>query len=285
MSHGLRRGDSRAWLALAITSITACLVMLCGCARSEQKTPPLDRVPAAKRSAVERCVTARKEAAAGASNAVKLAGACADVYSRPGCANAFRRLADVHPAERATSISRACRDAYCPELAEPKPRLCQLSDLPAPSVHAALWAELDQRILSRELGMSLEETRQLFAAPPALRVPPGVDAIATAVPLPSAGPDASTSTVLDVVVGFDEQARPYISVAGGPHAPVSDAESEISASVVALERSQIPRRSVRAVIHADKKTPYRDVVAVVRALRVAGIFKIAFATGTTTTPL
>ena len=89
------------------------------------------------------------------SRLAELSRACADVYSEPGCADAWR-----HPSprleERASAMAQACRDAYCPKLPEPRPALCATKELPLPTEMARQWRELQSRIIARELGIAPE---------------------------------------------------------------------------------------------------------------------------------
>lgn len=142
-------------------------------------------------AALARCLAAREEAStpdparAEQERTTKLAVACADLYSEPRCAQAFRGWSQTPLTERAATVARACRDAYCPRLVEPKPVLCSEPDLPAPSAQPVVFAELDQRVLSLELGLSLEEVHALWPVPLAFRAPRGVEVV-SAAPLPSA---------------------------------------------------------------------------------------------------
>ena len=89
------------------------------------------------------------------SRSAELSRACADIYSEPGCADVWR-----HPSprleERASAMAKACRDAYCPKLPEPRPALCATKELPLPTEMARQWRELQSRIIARELGIAPE---------------------------------------------------------------------------------------------------------------------------------
>lgn len=121
-------------------AVTA-LVLLCACRPSAPN--PVDRCLAAARS------TAAPTGAR--SRAGEIAVACADVYKEPGCADAQRRFDEGPVESRAITLARRCRDAYCPVLPSPKPRLCR--EEPAnPSELGASWQELVGAALRRDLG-------------------------------------------------------------------------------------------------------------------------------------
>ena len=92
-----------------------------------------------------------------------LARACADIYREPACREAMRSP-PADPSMFAATIARTCRDAYCPRLSAPLPRLCGRGDLPVPSELASQWPELQQQILALELGP--EAARTVPLVPP-----------------------------------------------------------------------------------------------------------------------
>ena len=92
-----------------------------------------------------------------------IARACADVFSEPACSSVMRD--PPRPRERiAGAIAEACRDAYCSRLTEPRPSLCAMRVLPPPVELGLRWRELQNRILSLELGVAPEALESL--APP-----------------------------------------------------------------------------------------------------------------------
>jgi len=92
-----------------------------------------------------------------------IARACADVYSEPGCASVMR-----DPPRRSEAITgaiaEACRDAYCPRLAAPRPTLCAMPEMPPPVELGRRWRELQNRILALELAVAPDQLETL--APP-----------------------------------------------------------------------------------------------------------------------
>jgi hypothetical protein len=120
-----------------------------------------------KLGSVLRCQqsVARLARGASAADANEVARACADLYGEPACAQAMRNP-PADPSTRAATIARACRDAYCPRLAEPRPALCQRSELPVPTQLLTEHGELMRRALAFELGVSPELLAPLFAPRP-----------------------------------------------------------------------------------------------------------------------
>lgn len=89
-----------------------------------------------------------------------IARACADVFSEPACSSVMRD--PPRPREAiAGAIAKACRDAYCPRLAAPRPSLCVMRELPPPVELGRRWRELQNRILSLELGVAPEALESL----------------------------------------------------------------------------------------------------------------------------
>jgi len=184
-------------------------------------------LPESKRQALERCQKARAEAVAQleaptsdvSSASSRLAPACADLYTERACGDAFRGAAQVPVTERAASIARACRDAYCPRLTAPKPRLCAEATLPAPSELASQWSELSQRILSLELDMSPDAVAAALPVPSAVLARLGVDRLASgsAVPVAAAAPlDATAPARVAVELAVDAQGATLAGLEGEP---------------------------------------------------------------------
>lgn len=194
-----------------------------------------------------------------ASAAANIAESCADLYSRSACSQAMKRWSSTPVESRAASIARACRDAYCPSLEEPKPALCLSLDLPAPSELPSQWNELNERVLRLELG---DVPRDLS---PLARFPFG-PSIAT--PLPEPEP-ASLSVVIRLSVGAKGEATASIDDGSGVRA--SAPGSDFS-SIANLAASKDP--NVYVVIAADSHVTHRDVVLLMDALKQAGVHRI-----------
>ncbi len=87
---------------------------------------------------------------------LQLATTCSELYVERKCRQSFVNLGQLSPDQRSAHLARSCRDAYCPLLAKPLPKLCAQKKLPNnPTKLAKLWKELHWRILSRDLGPKL----------------------------------------------------------------------------------------------------------------------------------
>jgi biopolymer transport protein ExbD len=200
-----------------------------------------------------------------------IAVSCADLYSESACAEAFRRWRVTPVESRAGAVVAACRDAYCPLLSHPRPSLCARTDLPAPSELAGPWQELHARILSRELGTSVEAISSLT------RFPTGrATSIRLDVPEPTS---AAASPIITIRPEPSGGAR--VSLDGGPSIRVSASAGarEMQPIVQALKLKGVGP-SARVVLAADRQVTFSQVIALVDALRQSGIRDIAFAVAT-----
>lgn len=112
-------------------------------------------------AAIERCQAGFADIGkASPPSTAGLMRACADIFREPACAAAMRDP-PADPAAFASTITRACRDAYCPKLAAPRPKLCT-GDLPAPSELLFQWGDLQQHIWAFELGVDPKVMAPLF---------------------------------------------------------------------------------------------------------------------------
>jgi hypothetical protein len=102
----------------------------------------------------------------GPGHEARIARICAEVFSEPACSSVMRDPPRPRKAI-AAAIAEACRDAYCPRLTAPRPSLCTMRELPPPVELGRRWRELQNRILSLELGVGPEELVRL--APPVNR--------------------------------------------------------------------------------------------------------------------
>jgi biopolymer transport protein ExbD len=230
-----------------------------------------------------RCLSVREEASTpdpartDHEHATKLAVACADLYSESRCSQAFRAWSQTPVTERAATVTRACRDAYCPRLTQPKPVLCAESDLPPPSAQPVVFAELNQRILSFELDLSLERVHALLPVPLSLRAPLGVEVV-SAAPLPSAIPlDAPGRFVVRVELGIDPRGQAYVAIDDGQRVALPASAPEATLREVAeAARTRVTDSQARVVMHVDRKIAHGTVLALLSALRAAQFSRIAF---------
>jgi hypothetical protein len=109
----------------------------------------------------------RREAAprADPTSEVRVAKACAGVYKNAACRDAHERYDSRPLEERAMTVTERCRAAYCPDLAEPKPKLCA-EEIPAAQnilrfeLRIAIW----KHDLGPEVAQKLEREHLRIAA-------------------------------------------------------------------------------------------------------------------------
>ena len=143
-------------------------LLLLACARRPAPNPAEADPASAKEQRVRafrHCyeVTVNLVGTEGPGHEARIARACADVFSEPACSSVMRDPPRP-PKAIAGAIAGACRDAYCPRLIAPRPSLCAMRELPPPVELGRRWHELQNRILSLELGVGPEELETL--APP-----------------------------------------------------------------------------------------------------------------------
>lgn len=75
---------------------------------------------------------------------------CGDVFEERACRDAYHRAADS-PAGGLGPVVTACKRAYCPRLAAPRPALCGDAEI-APEQRHDAWRELFSAMLDRDVG-------------------------------------------------------------------------------------------------------------------------------------
>jgi hypothetical protein len=195
----------------------------------------------------------------------QLARACADIYSEPGCAEAFR-----HPEPRlearASALATACRDAYCPHLPEPRPALCATKELPPPVEMARQWRELQIRIIARELGVAPEIVE-------ALSPPKKVTVSKRLVP-----PAPKLPPLAVRVIGEGRGAR--VSVDGSKETVLLEGrgKDDALAALVRRAKAKVPA-DTGVVVGADRSVAYDMVVRVLDVLKREGFNDVSFEAG------
>jgi biopolymer transport protein ExbD len=188
---------------------------------------------------------------------------CHDLYSEPACRRAVARLADISPDSRLATLVGECSAAYCDKLDEPKPRVCKPGAKPEAVDLGPAWRELDQRILELELGSKGPEIARVAGV-----ITHEVTAVAVDLPRAAAA-DVATDRIALSVAGD----RVTVAIAGRTwkvgRAPTP---AELAPIVAAIDRSH------QVVIEASKDLQYATVVAVLDALRSAGVTKVSLAT-------
>jgi hypothetical protein len=98
------------------------------------------------------------------SDAAVVAAACAPLFREPACRDAHLHFDDPPVEMRATTVLKACREAYCPKLGPPLPRACdpKAEDSDDPMAVFQSWHDLRTAIYRRDLGDA--ETERILAA-------------------------------------------------------------------------------------------------------------------------
>ena len=205
--------------------------------RPENTVPPGASSPAPRDdlpAAVARCADAYESFVGDPERsdvaAARIAESCADLYSESACANAYKSWSHTPVESRAARIASACRDAYCPKLAAPKPQLCQSTELPPPSRLLESWAELNQRILALELGTSDLDLLPISSFPMG-------SARAVAIPSPASSAALSATTI-----------TLRVGPKGAPIASIErESEHEVPASPSAADFATIAQLAARRI--------------------------------------
>lgn len=186
---------------------------------------------------------------------------CHDLYREPECRQAVASLADISPDVRIAMLARHCANAYCGKLDAPAPRLCAPGPLPAADEIGPAWRELDERILTLEIGSDA----------------PGIGRIAGAitrevtVQVPRSPPPEEPATD-DIALTLAGD-RVSIAVAGKTwKIGTAPTPAELAPIVAAVDKTH------RVVLHVSKDLQYATVVAVLTALQHAGVTRVAMAT-------
>lgn len=195
---------------------------------------------------------------------------CADIYSPPECRAAILATAEAPLGSGFEGLVRACRDAYCPLLAAPKPELCaaQLGD--GKGASAAEWQAFTRRMLAHEMGVPEEE------------LPKDLSAAWTGIPLPMTAPTATLDTALAVIdLALDPKGAPIATVeCDGKRStfslPASPALKDLEPTTLAATRKG--GAGTRVLVRADERIPHPTVVALLDALKREGVTKIAYRT-------
>jgi len=260
----------------ALASASACR----GPARSDTRAPTEHPSALAliesKAPALRRCNDAREKARAAVETGVAcdqafagVATACTELYTESGCAHAFRTAATLPMEARAVSIALACRDAYCPKLALPKPALCAPDEIRSALQMLAMWPELDARILSFELNVSVEEVERLVP-----RTTPVVDVKQSNTVLPTLSAETGSATsILTVSLRVDANGRARTWVDGEPP-EMLPVQIDVAAFATVAAKAK-KRAAAQVVIAVDKRATHSQVVALIDALMNEGISNVA----------
>jgi hypothetical protein len=82
-----------------------------------------------------------------------VARACAPLFHEAACRQAHVDFDTPPPEARASTLLRACEQAYCPLLPAPKPSACDPAKVPADGMETfTAWAELRAASLRHDIG-------------------------------------------------------------------------------------------------------------------------------------
>jgi biopolymer transport protein ExbD len=190
----------------------------------------------------------------------QISRACADIYSEPGCAAAWRDP-PARIEERPGALARACRDAYCPRLAEPRPALCATQELPPPVEMIRGWRELHIRILARELGVAPEIVEALS--------PPAKVTVSKQVAPPA--PELPPLVVRVLAEGGDAR----VSIDGRKESVLLGGGRKRDALAALLKKTNAPAGTA-VVLNAEAAVGYDRVVRVIEVLRAEGFVNVSF---------
>jgi biopolymer transport protein ExbD len=257
---------------LRLLTISVALLLTVSCrstppVRNPQPSPTKNNLAAKKakqRAALTRCLHAL-EGADPSLFFVLFATCFGEVqpYSKPSCNKAWAASPAADPDVRIQLIAKACGDAYCPQLKDPKPRLCSyLSALPSSKVRAKDWTEFHLQMLVPSL--SLEQSPALLARLAGVLAAAGSPVKVT---LTKDGGSSKQPSSLKIVVTRDGG---YV---------LDDRVLKEKALTKALEEKHRQSPDVTIQISADNKAPYRAIVRLMDVAKVVGFRNFVFAVG------
>lgn len=205
------RGAMRRWV-ITVAMTVCCSGLASGC-RKDQPSVSEPQDPA-RAAAVEKCQAGIERAVKANTSEEALHvyyADCADVYSKPGCRDAWRAAANGNPSEHRAAIADGCRKAYCPDLTMRALEMCTPNfEVSGPRLDQS-WGPFFSAVLENEgaesltpallsLFIRLAQLKGSEAAPSASAALgagalPGASAApsASAAPGASAAPSASAS--------------------------------------------------------------------------------------------
>lgn len=187
---------------------------------------------------------------------------CHDIYREP-CGNAVASLAKIAPEKRVVYVAQVCAAAYCGKLPEPQPRLCSGRMPDNPDELADAWRELDGSILAFEVGSDRPEIAKIAGI-----LARGVEVKAARSPKPPAAGDDMARIAVSVTGD-----RITVETAGRSwHIGLAPTPAELAPIAAAVDKTH------GAVVDISRDTPHGTVVAILDALRAAGVTHLAIAT-------
>lgn len=204
-------------VAQRVLSSLALVLIVSSAPGCRRKAPPedMETQPAvterADTPAVAKCVEGMERAIGAATVGEMLKtyyGACAEVYSKAPCRDAWATAAAGDPQAQRTAMAEACRAAYCPDLASANLEMCKADFAPAAGTLDQAWGPFFNAVLDREgagavksrlvalflrgVQLGLQSAASAAAGASASAVP-AASGSATPVPSGGAAPTASAS--------------------------------------------------------------------------------------------
>jgi biopolymer transport protein ExbD len=260
---------------IVMTSILSALACGCGTVAPPVRTDPAprhkgsDRQQQQRSSVLATCLLAVDDA--DPAKAWSLFARCltaSKVYAEPACNAAWATADAADPAARPRMIIDACSAAYCPKLADPKPRLCVSSKTLPSSFRRELleWTEFHLRVLTPALGLERRPALlaklavYLSAFPSFGRTPP------MKVTLPGLK-GASTGLAKDLTVVVTRDGK--FAVDGKAMTP--------EALTALLKAKHRAAPDTRILIAADKLAPHGAVVSLMDIAKSVGFKRLGVA--------
>ena len=134
---------------------------------------------------------------------------CAELFSQPGCREAWKSAAKLPAAEQTGHVADACRKAYCPTLKAFSFDICRDDFAATPSTILKAWPPLFDAIVAKEAGPATQEvsSAMLVLYAHLKQMAPGT---------PPANPEPSASA--DAPAASGSAAAPAASASGAPPA-------------------------------------------------------------------
>jgi hypothetical protein len=209
-------------------------------------------------AAVERCAAAFEELAKTSAAPVSVLAACAGMRTRPACRSSLAAADDFDAAVAA--MLGPCRDAYCPDLAAPRPAACAgpVGD------RMAAAAELDTAILALEYGVGRDDVAR-------------VSLFRTVTHTRDGAVDRSHWPTVSATIGLRVEGQGVAVTVGDRRwsLPAAPAPADLAPIVAALPP---PSADGQVVLEADEHMTHATVIALMRALKDAGYVRLAIAT-------
>jgi hypothetical protein len=155
---------------------------------------------------------------------------CAELFSQPGCRDAWRAAAKAPLADQSKLTADACRKAYCPVLGSFAFDICKEGFVSTPESIAKDWPPLFDAIVARESGAASAEVSTLLvavyarslqlkasaAAAPSGEAPGAMGSASAGAPAGSAAPPSSSAAPPSSASAAGSAAPPTVAAKKAP---------------------------------------------------------------------